>query len=296
MSMSKLKEALANGQFPLVLELKPPKGVDLEDMLTPLKALNGKVTAYGIPDNEHAKMKLSALAAAKLVKEAGGEPLLLMTCRDRNRLALESDLLGAAALGLENVLALSGDFVSLGDHPDAKPVYDADSVQLLQIAKGLMAGHDSAGLALKGNPNFCLGAVLIPEADPVSPQQLKVKKKLAAGAEFFITAPIFDLAKFRRFRQALDAPNVKILACLKVPKASEVEQANLGQHRKVYSLPPEVAQELAGSDPEEVVRKGAAAVGRLLKEIKQEKLADGVYIKAQGRGDLMALILEAAGA
>ncbi len=112
-----------------------------------------------------------------------------MTCRDRNRLALESDLLGAGALGLENILVISGDFVSLGDHPDAKPVYDADSVQFLQIARGLMAGHDSADQPLQGNPQFCLGAVLIPEADPLGPQLLKVRKKLAAGARFFHHRP-----------------------------------------------------------------------------------------------------------
>ncbi len=293
--MSKLKEALEGGRFPIVMEIKPPKGIDLEDMLAPLKALNGKITAFGIPDNEHAKMKLSALAAARVVQEAGAEPLLLMTCRDRNRLALESDLLGAGALGLENILAISGDFVSLGDHPDAKPVYDADSVQLLQIARGLMTGHDSAGLPLKGNPQFCLGAVLIPEADPVAPQLLKVKKKLEAGAEFFITAPIFDLKKLSQFRQLLGPQTVKVLACLKVPKASEVEEATQGQLRKVYSLPPEVAKELGDTDPEAVLQKGAALVGRLLKEIREQKLADGVYVKARGRSDLMALILEKAG-
>jgi 5,10-methylenetetrahydrofolate reductase len=293
--MSKLKEALANGGFPIVMEMKPPKGIDLEGMLAPLNAVNGKVTAFGIPDNEHAKMKLSALAAARMVKEAGGEPLLLMTCRDRNRLALESDLLGAGALGLENILALSGDFVNQGDHPDAKPVYDADSVQLLQIARGLMDGHDSAGQPLKGNPQFCLGAVLIPEADPVGPQLLKVRKKLAAGVDFFITAPIYDLKKLSSFRQQLGDQDLKVLACVKVPKASEVEQASQGRLRKVYSLPPDLVQELSDPDPEIVLKKGAALAGRLIKEIKAQKLADGVYIKARGRGDLMALILEKAG-
>jgi 5,10-methylenetetrahydrofolate reductase len=293
--MSKLKEALEGGQFPIVMEIKPPKGIDLEGMLAPVKSLNGKVTAFGIPDNEHAEMKLSSLAAARLVQEAGGEPLLLMTCRDRNRLALESDLLGAGALGIENIMTLSGEFVSLGDHPDAKPVYDADSVQLLQIARGLMTGHDSAGLALEGNPQFYLGAALIPEADPVAPQLFKVKKKLEAGVEFFITAPMFTLEKFRQFKQSLGSQAVKVLACLKVPEASEVEEASSGQHRKVYSLPPNVAQELAGIDPEEVLRKGAALTGRLLKEIKEQKLADGVYVKALGRGDLMDQILKTAG-
>lgn len=293
--MSKLKEALAGGQFPIVMELKPPKGIDLTDMLAPLQAVNGKVTAFGIPDNKHAKMRLAALVAAQKVKEAGAEPLLHLTCRDRNRLALESDLLGAGALGLENILAISGDFVSLGDHPDAKPVYDADSVQFLQIARGLMAGHDSADQPLQGNPQFCLGAVLIPEADPLGPQLLKVRKKLAAGVDFFITAPIFDLKKLSAFRQQLGDQNVKVLACVKVPKASEVEQASQGQLRKVYSLPSNLVQELSDPDPETVLKKGAALAGRLIKEIKAQKLADGVYVKARGRGDLMALILEKAG-
>jgi 5,10-methylenetetrahydrofolate reductase len=294
--MSKLKEALEGGKFPIVMEIKPPKGIDLEGMLGPVKSLNGKVTAFGIPDNDDARMILSSLAAARLVKEAGGEPLLIMTCRDRNRLALESDLLGAGALGIENILALNGDFVSLGDHPDAKPVYDADSVQLLQIARGLMAGHDSAGLSLEGNPKFYLGAVLIPEADPVAPQLFKVKKKLEAGVEFLITAPMFTLEKFRQFKQSMGSQAVKVMACLKVPEASEVEAASSGQHRKVYSLPPEVVKELAGADPEEVLRKGADLAGRLLKEIREQKLADGVYVKARGRGDLMAQILKTAGA
>jgi methylenetetrahydrofolate reductase (NADPH) len=294
--MSKLREALEAGHFPLVAEIKPPKGVVRDGWLAPVKALEGKVTAFGVPDNEHARMKLSALAAAVLVQQAGGEPVLHLTCRDRNRLALESDLLGAGALGLENILAVSGDYVTLGDHPQAKPVYDADSVQLLQIARGLMAGHDSADLPLSGNPNFYLGAVLIPEAEPLGPQLLKFRKKVAAGAQFFVTPSIFDLEKFRRFRQSLGDQPVKILACVKVVSPEEVAQAATGQHRKVYSLPAAVLQELAGKDPEETLLKGAAVAGDLLKKIRTEKLADGVYLKAQGRSDLLALVLEAAGA
>jgi 5,10-methylenetetrahydrofolate reductase len=148
---------------------------------------------------------------------------------------------------------------------------------------------------LKGNPQFCLGAVLIPEADPVAPQLLKAKKKLEAGADFFITAPIFDLKKLSQFRQLLGSQGVKIMACVKVPKASEVEEATQGRHRKVYSLPPEVVKELGDIDPEAVLKKGAALAGRLLKEIREQKLADGVYVKARGRSDLMSLILKQAG-
>ncbi len=293
--MSKLQEALAGGKFPIVVEIKPPKGIDAGAMLAPLKSLNGRVTTFSIPDNEHAKMRLSPVAAAQLVKAAGAEPMIHLTCRDRNRLALESELLGAAVLGVENVLIISGDYVNQGDHPDAKPVYDADSVQLLQIAKGMMAGHDSAGNALQGAPQFFLGAVAIPEADPLGPQLLKVKKKTTAGVDFFVTAPIYDLQKLQEFRQHLPNPEVKLIATVKVPKAAEVEQALQGQLRKVYSLPVSVAQELKADDPAEVEKKGAALAARLLKEIKAKNLADGVYLKARGKGELMAAILDQAG-
>jgi methylenetetrahydrofolate reductase (NADPH) len=292
--MSKLREALEAGDFPLVAAIRPPKGVARDGWLAPVSSLQGKVKAFGVPDNEHARMRLSALVAAVLVKGAGGEPLLHLTCRDRNRLALESDLLGAAALGLENILVLSGDYVTLGDHPQAKPVYDADSVQLLQIARGLMEGSDSAGLPLEGNPNFYLGAALIPEAEPLGPQLLKFRKKVAAGAQFFVTSPIFDLERFRRFRETLGEQAVKILACVKVVGSEEVALAEQGQHRKAYSLPAAVLQKLAGKDSEEILLKGAEIAGQLLKHIRAEKLADGVYVQARGQSDLLARVLESA--
>jgi methylenetetrahydrofolate reductase (NADPH) len=292
--MSKLQEALEAGQFPLVAELQPPKGVTLDGLLEPVSALKGRVTAFGVPDNARACMRLSGLAASRLVQEAGGEPLMHLTCRDRNRLALESDLLGAAVLGIENILIVSGDYVTLGDHPDAKPVYDADSVQLLQVAQGLMAGQDSAGLPLTGNPTFFLGAVVIPEAEPLAPQLLKFEKKVAAGAQFFITPPVFDLGKWRAFCQALQGKSVQLLATVKVLEQDEVAQA-MGEWRKVYSLPSPMLQELAGLQGEEFTSKASEMAGRLLKQIKEENLANGVYIKAQGRSDLLTLVLESAG-
>jgi len=293
--MSKLRETLEAGAFPVVVELKPPKGTGVDEMLAVVKALAGRVTAFSVPDNEHAKMRLAAVAAARLVKEAGGEALVHLTCRDRNRLALSSDLLGVASLGLENLLLVSGDYVTLGDHPQAKPVYDADSVQLLQIAAGLMDGHDSTGLPLTGSPVFFLGAVVIPEAEPLPPQLIKFEKKLAAGAQFFVTPPIFDLDKLRRFREHLPGTSVKLLAGVKVLGADEVALAAAGQWRQVYSLPPDLVRDLAGKEPEDIMARGVEVASRLIKEIKQEKLADGVYLKAKGRTDLFTQILAAAG-
>ena len=293
--MSKLRETLEAGAFPVVVELKPPKGTAVDEMLALVKALAGRVTAFSLPDNEHARMRLSALAAARLVQEAGGEPLVHLTCRDRNRLALESDLLGAASLGLENLLLVSGDYVTLGDHPQAKPVYDADSVQLLQIAAGLMDGHDSAGLALTGSPAFFLGAVVIPEAEPLPPQLIKFEKKLAAGAQFFITPPVFDLEKLRRFREHLPATRSSCWPASRSWGPRKWPRPRPAKWRKVYSLPPDLVNDLAGKEPEDILAMGVEAAGRLVKQIKQEKLADGVYLKAKGRTDLFTQILEAAG-
>jgi methylenetetrahydrofolate reductase (NADPH) len=293
--MSKLRETLDAGAFAVVLEVKPPKGLDVDFLLAPVKALGGRVTAFSVPDDEHAKMRLSSVAAACLVQKAGGEALVHFSCRDRNRLALESDLLGAASLGLENILVVSGDYVTLGDHPQAKPVYDADSVQLLQIVQGLAAGHDSAGLPLQGNPTFFPGAVVIPEADPLAPQLIKFQKKVIAGAQFFITPSIFDLDKLRRFREHLPGKAVKLLVSVKVLGADEVAQAAAGQLRKVYSVPPDLVNDLAGKDPEEILVKGVEVASRLVQRIKQEKLADGVYLKAKGRADLLTKIMDGAG-
>jgi 5,10-methylenetetrahydrofolate reductase len=293
--MSKLREALDAGRFAVVAELIPPKGVNVADMLAPVAALKDKVEAFGLPDNKQAEMRLSALAASRLVQEAGGEPLLHLSCRDRNRLALQSDLLGAAALGIENLLLVSGDYVTLGDHPDAKPVYDADSAQLLQVARRMMDGRDSAGQALHGNPTFYLGAVVVPEAEPPGPQFLKFKKKVTAGAQFFVTPPVFDLEKLRIFQKDMPAYPIKLLAGVKVLTPAEAAQAESGQWRQVYRVPPEIWERLQGKGEEDFFRAAVDLAGRLLRQIKEENLADGVYLMAMGRTDWLTDILKIAG-
>ncbi len=157
-------------------------------LLTPL------VDAINVTDIQAAAMRLGSMATCHLMKDLGAEPVMQMVTRDRNRLALQSDLLSAWALGIENVLCLTGDHPILGDHRTAKPVYDLDSVQLLQVAKGLNEGHDMMGNELEGKPDFCLGAVVSPGATPLELQILKLEKKVAAGAEFIQTQAVYDVA------------------------------------------------------------------------------------------------------
>jgi 5,10-methylenetetrahydrofolate reductase len=150
------------------------------------------------------------MAAHKLLRHAEVEVILTMTCRDRNRLALTSQMLGAAAAGVETLLIVSGDFISLGDHPGAKPVYDLDSVQALQLARGLSQGQDLAGHDLAGAPSFALGAALSPQAEPRGAQMLKLRKKLQAGAEFVMTMPLTDQDTYQELRAGIDG--VKLIA------------------------------------------------------------------------------------
>ena len=166
------------------------------------------IVAANVTDNQRAVMRLSSLACSVILIEEGIEPVFQMTCRDRNRLAIQSDLLGAWALGIKNVLALTGDDVSFGDHRDAKAVFDLDSVQLVGAVSLLNSGVNHNEKKLRGGTDFYLGAVVAPEANPIEPEMIKFRKKVKAGAKFFQTQAIYDMEKFKRFfdeAQKLDA-------------------------------------------------------------------------------------------
>ena len=179
------KQKLFSGKFLVTSEIGPPKGIDTTVILEDAELIRGRVDAINVTDLQSSVMRLGSLAVCRLLKEKGFEPIFQVTCRDRNRLALQSDILSAAALGIENLLLLTGDHPSMGDHPSAKAVFDLDSVQLLEVVKKLESGTDMMGNKLEGvSPQFCKGAVVNPGADPLEPQILKMEKKIAAGAEF----------------------------------------------------------------------------------------------------------------
>ncbi|PIU51106.1 5,10-methylenetetrahydrofolate reductase, partial [Candidatus Desantisbacteria bacterium CG07_land_8_20_14_0_80_39_15] len=199
--MSTLKDTLKEGRFVVTSEVGPPKGTDIHKLMEEAEILRNKVIAINVTDIQSAVMRLGSMAVCHLLKEKGLEPVFQMVCRDRNRLALQSDLLSASVLGIENVLCLTGDYPTLGDHPQTKPVYDLDSVQLLAAAKGLCEGQDMAGNALEGKPDFFLGAVVTPGTDPVEPQIIKMEKKIKVGAQFFQTQAVYEVDKFAIFME-----------------------------------------------------------------------------------------------
>ena len=209
--MSRLSEQLTCGQFVVTAEIAPPKGANLTPALEAASKFQG-VTAVNVTDNQGANMRLSSLALAAQLQQAGTETILQLTCRDRNRMALQSDLLGAAAFGIENLLLLSGDHSKFGDHPDARPVFDLDSVQLLDMTAGLMAGVNMVGKPLNGVPKFFPGAAVNPAAEPFELMFQKVAKKVDSGARFFQTQSIFDRETLERFMPAMAPLDVPVIA------------------------------------------------------------------------------------
>lgn len=209
--MSGLSEQLSRGQFVVTAEIAPPKGTNLAPALAAVAKFEG-ITAVNVTDNQGANMRLSALALAAQLQKAGAETILQLTCRDRNRMALQSDLLGAAAFGIENLLLLSGDHSKFGDHPDSRPVFDLDSVQLLDMTAGLMMGVDMGGKLLNGVPKFFPGAAVNPAAEPFELMFQKVAKKVDSGARFFQTQSIFDRNALERFMSAMKPLRVPVIA------------------------------------------------------------------------------------
>jgi methylenetetrahydrofolate reductase (NADPH) len=286
----KLSKALQNGDFVITSELGPPKGVDTGPMLEEAEHLRDRVTAINVTDQQSSVMRLGSLAVCRLLKEWGVEPVFQITCRDRNRIALQSDLLSAAALGVQNVLCLTGDHVSLGDHPDAKPVFDLDSVSLLHTAKQLMEGHDLSGAELAGKPDFCLGAVVAPAAEPLEPQLIKMERKVRAGACFFQTQAVFDSDQFARFMEQAKHFNVPILVGI-IPLKSAGMARFMNRNVAGVNVPESLIEEMASATDR--LAKSIEISARLIRGMKD--LCQGVHLMPVGWEKHVPAILDAAG-
>ena len=288
-----LREALASGTFVVTVEAAPPKGTAVADVLAEAEKLRGRVHAFNVTDQQSSVMRLGSLAMCHLLAERGLEPVYQATCRDRNRIALQSDLLSAAALGIENVLCLTGDHVSLGDHPTAKPVFDLDAVTLLAAARALTQGHDLAGKELTGTPAFFLGAVVSPCADPVEPQIFKMEKKVRAGAEFFQTQAIFDLDRYAAFQEATRDIGVPLLAGVVMLKSAKMARF-MNQNIPGIYVPDALINEMeTAKDAKERERVSVEITARLIRGLRG--VTAGVHIMAMGWDHLIPRVLEASG-
>ncbi len=288
------KEVLESGKFVVTAEIGPPKGTDIHEVLHHIELLKGKIDAANVTDNQSAVMRICSMAICKIALEKGLEPILQMTCRDRNRIGLQSDLLGAYVLGIRNVLCMTGDYVTAGDHKDAKPVYDVESVQLLQIVEKLNNGKDMAGNDLKGSTDFFYGAVVTPESDSIEPQLLKFEKKVKAGAKFFQTQAIYDIEAFKNFMREARKYPVKILAGIVVLKSAGMANF-MNKNVPGIKVPIELIDELKAAGKEKALDTGLNIAARHIKQLKDENICDGVHIMAIGMEDKVPVIMERAG-
>ncbi len=193
------KEKIESNQFLWCGELGPPQSCDGDDIRKKSKYFKGYVDAVNITDNQTAIARMSSIASAKILLDEGVEPIIQMTCRDRNRLAIQSDLLGAAALGIRNVLCLTGDYQKFGDNPEARGVFDLDSIQLVATVAQMKNGFLLSGTEMKTAPEFVIGAAANPFAEPFEMRLIRLYKKTKAGAQFLQTQPVFDLELFSRW-------------------------------------------------------------------------------------------------
>jgi methylenetetrahydrofolate reductase (NADPH) len=287
--MSKLSEKLKKGEFAVTGEIGPPKGVNIEEPLEDAKTLlKDRVVAVNVTDNQSAVMRVGSMAICHLLIENGIEPIFQMVTRDRNRIALQSDLLSAWALGIENVLCLTGDHNSLGDHQESKVVYDLDSVQLLKAVTGLNEGRDMAGYELDGSPAFYQGAVVTPEYDPVELQLIKMQKKIDAGAQFFQTQAIYEVKTFEKFMDKAVKFNVPVMAGIVVLKSAGMAKY-MNQNVAGVFVPDEMIEEMASTEKKDRKKKAIEIAARIIRELKP--ICQGTHIMPLGWDDTVPEII-----
>ena len=283
-------EKLRSGKFLVTSEVGPLKGTEVDETLKEAELLRGKVDAFNVTDQQSSVMRLGSLAVCHLLAERKLEPIFQITCRDRNRLALQSDLLSAYVLGIRNVLVLTGDHPVLGDHPEAKPVFDLDSVSLLKVASTLMEGKDMKGNELAGKPEFCLGAVVNPGADIMELQLIKMEKKIEAGAKFFQTQAVYDLDSFEKFMKEAEKFGVPILGGIVLLKSAGMARY-MNEKVAGVSVPERYIKMMAKAKKGERAEVSIKIASELIKGMKD--LCQGVHIMPLGWGKYVPRVLEA---
>ena len=290
----KITELFERGEFVVSAEVGPPKGFHVEHLLEEAKTYLSGITAVNVTDNQSSVMRLGSLAMCKALKDEGLTPIYQLTCRDRNRIALQSDLLSAAMFGIENLLLLTGDHTKLGDHPQAKPVFDLDSVSLIHAVTELEKGVDLGGNELIGEaPKFAKGAVVSPCSDSVDAQLAKMERKVAAGAEYFQTQAVFEPEKFIKFMEKAKQFGKPVQVGIIIPKSAGMAKFMNNNVAGIH-VPDDMIEEL--KKDKEKTKAGITGVeiaARIIKECKP--YCQGVHIMALGWESKVPDLLKAAG-
>jgi len=275
-----LEQKLNNGDFVTLTEFIPPKGTDVSAMVENAERIRGSMDALVIPDMNGAVMRMSALGAAAILQRRGFQAVMEMNCRDRNRLALQADLLAAAALDITKVIVTAGDDLAAGDHPEAKAVFDADMLVLLEAIAGLQQGKDMAGRALQGSPRFLVGTTT---KATLKGKQLKaevelVRKQAQRGAAYFVTPPLFDISAIEPFLQLIDGEGIKI-----IPKVLLLKSLGMARyidaHNDLIDIPPSIIERIEDAEdiPRELMRIATETIAAL-----KERGFSGVLLSTAG--------------
>ena len=288
--MSRLSQSLAHEDFTLTAELNPPKGTDLAGVLSAADSLKGRVTAFNLTDSAASRMTMAPLAVAHLLRDYDIESTLQIAGRDRNRLAIQADMLAASALGVENLVCMTGDPPSGGDHPDAKAVFDLGAEDILKAASSLEAGEDLAGNALKGSPHFYKGAVANVAVPDLGKEVARMEAKIASGAQFFQTNAVYEAAGFEAFMKRCEGLSAPILAGIIVLKSAR-QARYMTERIPGIVVPDRLIDALAHtSDP---VQTSVRMAGEVVREMAP--MCHGVHIMAIGWERHIPDVLEAAG-
>ncbi|MCX5886403.1 MAG: methylenetetrahydrofolate reductase [Proteobacteria bacterium] len=298
-SDSRLEKILERGEFAITSECGPPRGADPEVIRKKGKLIQAAVDAINVTDNQTSVVRMSSFSSCVILKQMGIDPVLQMVTRDRNRIALQSDLLGASALGINNVLCLSGDHQKFGDHPTAKNVYDIDSIQLIQTVKRMRdEGKFLGGEELKGVPRFFIGASANPFADPFEFRVVRLAKKVAAGAQFIQTQCIFNLDRFRRWMEQVRDRGLheKVHILGGVTPMKSIGMANyMKKEVPGMDVPDELIARIKGVDKEKRAEEGIRICVETIKQLREIEGVHGVHIMAIEWEEMVPRIVEEAG-
>lgn len=285
-----LKRKFDAGEFAVLAEMEPPKGVDVSTMVTHAMRVKGEVDAFVVPEMSNAVMRMSALGGAMILQGKGMETVMQVNCRDRNRIALQADLLAAYGCGIPNVMAVTGEDPSFGDHHQARSVYDIDLLELLQAITSLQKGKDMAGIDLSGSPEFLVGSTANLGAKGRSPElELEeMNKKIEAGVQFFITPPLFDLTAIQPFLKRVDLNKTKIIPTVLLLKSLGMVRYMARNVDHVY-IPDSLIQRIQKSP--EKVRECIKIASEMFTTLKQEGFS-GVLLATIGWEHKLPEIIE----
>ena len=287
-----LKEKILDGKFIVLGEFEPPKGADFDPFIKDANLARGRVDALVVPEMANAVLKASSLGGCACLEREGIESVLQVCCRDRNRLALQADILSAGALGVKNIMAVSGVETRFGDHPQARIVNDLDLMELIQAIQTLQKGKDMAGVELKGAPSLCIGSTVNAGAtgNLLDVEMENLEKMIAIGVDYVITNPVFDLRRFEQFIKRVDTQKIAVLPTILLLKSAGMARY-IDRNIRGISIPPDITRGIQKAPDK--VKECIRIAGDTLKQIKGMGMA-GVLISTVGWESKLPLVLDEA--